>query len=748
MKGEIAMVNEGILIENSGLGHKNKSRYNHLNTMQKKAVLTTEGPVLVLAGAGSGKTRVLTHRIAYLVEEKGVSPYNILAITFTNKAAKEMKERVEDLLGDYYRDLWVSTFHSSCVRILRMEIDKLGYEKNFVIYDTTDQQVVMKECLKKLNLDEKMFQPRMVLNDIGRAKDQLISPGEYLSEFGNDFKNQKVAELYKMYQDRLRSNNALDFDDLIMKTVQLFQTNPTVLHYYQNKFKYILVDEFQDTNMAQYTLISLLARSHGNLCVVGDDDQSIYGWRGADIRNILGFEKDFPNTQVVKLEQNYRSTKSILDAANMVVANNTDRKSKKLWTDNKDGEIIQYYRANNEYDESNFIASTIEKLNDEENRPYSQFAVLYRTNAQSRAIEEMLMKKGIPYKIYSGTRFYDRKEIKDILAYLRTIENPVDDVSVKRIINVPKRGIGLKSIDKFDEYADIRGESFFSALLDVDNMSDQSTRVKVQTGKFTNLIMSLREKRDEMTVTAIVKEIYEGTGYIEALMAEDKVEAESRIENLQEFLSLTKDFDENAEVKTLEEFLARTSLETTMDGDDDNENTVVLMTLHSAKGLEFPVVFIPGMEEGIFPSSMSLQENNEEEERRLCYVGITRAREKLYMSHAMTRTLYGRTSANAISRFLGEIPEELIHIDKPYNRKKDLREMQTSPLFTGAMMHQKKETTGSIDLNQVKAGSKIKHPKFGVGTVVSVAGEMLTIAFPNAGIKKIASTFIQMEIIG
>lgn len=742
------MVNEGVLKENTDFGHKEESRYNHLNTMQKEAVLTTEGPVLVLAGAGSGKTRVLTHRIAYLVEEKGISPYNILAITFTNKAAKEMKERVEDLLGDYYRDLWVSTFHSSCVRILRMEIDKLGYEKNFVIYDTTDQQVVIKECLKRLNLDEKMFQPRAVLGEIGRAKDQLISPSEYISEFGNDFRNQKISELYKMYQDRLRSNNALDFDDLIMKTVQLFQTNPTVLHYYQNKFKYILVDEFQDTNMAQYTLISLLARSHGNLCVVGDDDQSIYGWRGADIRNILGFEKDFPNTQVIKLEQNYRSTKSILDAANMVVANNTDRKSKKLWTDNKDGEIIEYYRANNEYDEASFIASTIEKLNDEENRPYSQFAVLYRTNAQSRAIEEMLMKRGIPYKIYSGTRFYDRKEIKDILAYLRTIENPVDDVSVKRIINVPKRGIGIKSIEKFEEYGDARGESFFSALLDVDRMPDQSTRVKVQTGKFTNLIMSLREKRDEMTVTQIVEEIYEGTGYIDALMAEDKVEAESRIENLKEFLSLTKDFDENAEVKTLEEFLARTSLETTMDGDDDEENTVVLMTLHSAKGLEFPVVFIPGMEEGIFPSSMSLQENNEEEERRLCYVGITRAREKLYMSHAVQRTLYGRTSANAISRFMNEIPEELINIDKPYSRKQEVRQMQTSPLFTGDMMHQKKAIGQSIDLNQIKAGSKIKHPKFGVGTVVSVAGEMLTIAFPNAGIKKIASTFIQLEIVG
>ena len=733
--------------ENINNVHNEKeSRYHTLNPMQKNAVLTTEGPVLVLAGAGSGKTRVLTHRIAYLVEEKGVSPYHILAITFTNKAAKEMKERVEALLGDYHRDLWVSTFHSSCVRILRMEIDKLGYEKNFVIYDTTDQQVLMKDCLKKFNLDEKLFQPRMILNEIGRAKDLLIGPNEYLEEFGNDFRNQKIAEIYRLYQDRMKSNNALDFDDLIMKTVQLFQTHPTVLRYYQNKFKYILVDEFQDTNMAQYTLISLLAKSHGNLCVVGDDDQSIYGWRGADIRNILGFEKDFPNTQVVKLEQNYRSTKSILDAANMVVANNTDRKSKKLWTDNQDGEIIQYYRANNEYDEASFISGTIEKLNEEENRPYSEFAILYRTNAQSRALEEMLMKRAIPYKIYSGTRFYDRKEIKDILAYLRTIENPVDDVSVKRIINVPKRGIGIKSIDRFDEYAEGKNESFFGALLHVDQMPDQSTRVKVQTNKFTELIQSLRDRQDEMSVTDIVKEIYEKTGYIDALMAEDKIEAESRIGNLQEFLSVTKDFDENSEVKTLEEFLARTSLETTLD-ENDEENTVTLMTLHSAKGLEFPVVFIPGMEESIFPSAMSLQENNLEEERRLCYVGITRAREKLYMSHAMTRTLYGRTNANPISRFLGEIPEELIQIDRPYNRKRDLKEMQTSPLFTGAMMHQKKGNANSINSDAIKAGNKVKHPKFGVGTVVSVAGEMLTIAFPNSGIKKIASTFIQLEIM-
>ena len=565
-------------------------RYDSLNPMQKEAVLTTEGPVLVLAGAGSGKTRVLTHRFAYLVEEKGVSPYNILAITFTNKAAKEMKERVEDLLGDYYRGLWVSTFHSACVRILRMEIDKFDFGKNFVIYDTIDQQVVIKECLRELDLDEERFQPRIILGAIGKAKDQLVNPDDYTSEFGDDLGNKKISELYKMYQDKLKKNNALDFDDLIMTTVRLFQTNPTVLHYYQNKFEYILVDEFQDTNMAQYTLIGLLAREHRNLCVVGDDDQSIYGWRGADIRNILGFEKDFLDTRVIKLEQNYRSTKSILGAANMVVANNISRKIKKLWTDNQNGEIIQYYRGNNEYDEANFIAFTIEKLNYEENRPYFQFAVLYRTNAQSRVIEEMLMKNEIPYRIYSGIRFYDRKEIKDILAYLRAIENPADDVSVKRVINVPKRGIGARSVERFERYAEANGESFFTALLNVDKIQDQS-RVKAQTDKFTDIIMSLRERRNEMPVTDIVEEIYENSGYIDVLLAENKIEAKGRIENLEEFLSLTKGFDENAEEKTLEGFLARTSLETTLDEDEDDINTVSLMTLHSAKGLEFPVVF-------------------------------------------------------------------------------------------------------------------------------------------------------------
>ncbi|ABR47161.1 ATP-dependent DNA helicase PcrA [Alkaliphilus metalliredigens QYMF] len=719
----------------------------HLNDEQRKAVEHTKGPLLLLAGAGSGKTRVLTHRIAYLVEELGVSPYHILSITFTNKAAREMKERIHQLLGDGFRDLWVSTFHSSCVRILRSEIDKLGYSKNFVIYDTTDQQIVIKECLKKLNLDDKMYQPRAVLAEIGKAKDQLMGPKEFQQEVqGRDFRKEKIATIYEMYQNKLRSNNALDFDDLIMKTVQLFLTHPPVLAFYQEKFKYILVDEFQDTNMAQYTLVSLLAKKHHNLCVVGDDDQSIYGWRGADIRNILGFEKDFPNTRVIKLEQNYRSTKNILSAANAVVAKNSERKDKKLWTDNIPGEVIQYYKASNEYDEAGYITNAIDEMKETETRSYNDFAILYRTNAQSRTLEELLMKKAIPYRLLGGTRFYDRKEIRDILAYLKIIENPVDDVNVKRIINVPKRGIGLRSIEKLEIHADERESSFFNALLDVELMPDLSTRVKVQSSKFTQMITSLRDIKDEVPVTTIVKEIYKQSEYIDELHKEDTVEAKGRIENLEEFLSLTKDFDENAEIKTLEEFLARTSLETSLDLMDEDEAAVVLMTLHSAKGLEFPVVFIPGMEEGIFPSSMSLQENNEEEERRLCYVGITRAMEKLYLSHAMMRTLYGRTNANAVSRFIREIPEELITMEKPYNRQQEVRKMQTSPLFNGGGMYQKPVKQENIT-GEIKTGMKIKHPKFGVGTVVAASGEMLTIAFPNAGIKKISTAFTQLEVI-
>lgn len=746
MKGENLMINKYNLEENTyiaGDGWK----YKALNSMQREAVLATEGPVLVLAGAGSGKTRVLTHRFAYLVEEKAIPAYNILAITFTNKAAREMKERIEELLGHKYDRLWISTFHSACVRILRMEIDKLGYGKNFVIYDTTDQQIVIKESLKELKIDEKTFQPRMVLGAISRAKDQLIGPREYVSEFGNDFRNQQIGKVYENYQNKLRKNNALDFDDLIMKTVQLFQTNPSILSYYQDKFKYILVDEFQDTNMAQYSLVSLLAREHENLCVVGDDDQSIYGWRGADIRNILGFEKDFPRTKTIKLEQNYRSTKNILSCANRVVENNTGRKLKKLWTDNREGEIIQYYRADHENDEAYFIASTIEKLRVRENRPYLDFAILYRTHAQSRVIENQLNKMAIPYRIHGGIRFYERKEIKDILAYLITIENPVDDVNVKRIINFPRRGIGAKSMESFEQYALERGESFFRALLDVDYIGGLTARVKKETKKFTDFILSLRERQDEMTITAIVEEIYKTTEYMDLLRMEDTVEAQARIENLEELLSLTKDFDQNAPVKTLEEFLARTALETSMDQDQEDPDRVLLMTLHGAKGLEFPIVFMPGMEEGIFPSYMSLEEGKEEEERRLCYVGITRAQEKLYMSHAIQRTLYGRTSANDISRFIKEIPDSLINMDRAYKRKEEVRKMTRSPFFTGAMLHPTRKVNRAANMDKIKLGARVKHPSFGLGRVAAIDKDILTIAFENMGIKKLSIDHANLEIL-
>ncbi|SCZ06741.1 DNA helicase PcrA [Alkaliphilus peptidifermentans] len=720
---------------------------NHLNNMQQQAVKHTKGPLLILAGAGSGKTRVLTHRIAYLVEELGVNPYNILAITFTNKAAKEMRERVETLLGSNHRDLWVSTFHSSCVRILRYDIDKLGYKKNFVIYDTSDQGVVIKDCYKALNIDEKYIHPKVALSEISKAKDQLINPRSYQEMYEGDYTKKKIGEIYRMYQDKLRGNNALDFDDLIMKTVELFMTNPTVLRFYQEKFHYIMVDEFQDTNYSQYKLVSLLAQNHKNLCVVGDDDQSIYSWRGADISNILGFEKEFPDTTLIKLEQNYRSTQSILDAANYVVANNTHRKQKKLHTDNPKGTIIQYQRASNEYEEAQHIAINIKKEIREENKNYSDFAILYRTNAQSRVIEELFMKENIPYKLYGGVRFYDRKEIKDILCYLRMVDNPVDDVSLQRIINVPKRGIGLKSIERVADFAGEGGESLFSALLDVDKIDGLSTRVKVQANKFTELIVDLINRKNEMTVTEILTEIYNKTGYIDALLEENTVEAQARIENLQEFKSVTMDFDKNSEVKTLEEFLARTSLESSIDQMEGEENVVTLMTLHSAKGLEFPIVFIPGMEEGIFPSHMSLKENNEEEERRLCYVGITRAMEKLYVSHAVMRTLYGQTSYNGISRFINEIPAELITKEAPYERKKEVVKVQTSPLFRGDLLQPKVQREQIKQTGEIKAGTKIKHPKFGAGTVVAVDGDMLSIAFPNGGIKKIASTFVNLEIV-
>ena len=722
----------------------------HLNKEQKEAVLHTEGPLLVLAGAGSGKTRVLTHRIAYLINEKGISPDNILAITFTNKAAKEMKERLNSLLGYNYRSLWVSTFHSACVRILRMEIEKLGYGKNFVIYDTTDQQVVVKDCLKKLNMSDKDYDPKNILSVIGSAKDKLITPDEFLKS-ADDFRTEKIGKVYEMYQKRLKNNNALDFDDLIMKTVILFEQFPLVLSYYQNEFKYILVDEFQDTNMGQYRLINLLAKKHQNLCVVGDDDQSIYGWRGADIRNILGFEMDFPKAKVVKLEENYRSTKNILEAANCVVAKNMGRKSKKLWTSNEEGTVIGYYCADNEHDEARYIAQSIESIIRRENKIYSDCSILYRTNAQSRVLENALMKEGIPYKIYGGTPFYARKEIKDILAYLNIIENAIDDVSINRVINVPKRGIGAKAIEKLEQFAEENEISFFEALLKADKVVGLSSAQREKVKQFAFLMVDLQKKKDILSVTELTEEVYEKTGYIDSLKAENTVEALGRIENLEEFKSLTLDYDKNSETKTLEDFLAKTSLESATDHLSEEDNAVVLMTMHSAKGLEFPIVFMPGMEEGIFPSPMSLRENNEEEERRLCYVGITRAMERLYMTHTKMRTLYGRTSFHEISRFIDEIPAELIDRNKPtYNRKQEVRDMQFSPVFKGQLHHNtnfasNKETVSSNAV--IKAGTKVKHPKFGIGTIVLLEKTVATIAFDGMGLKKIDTAFVNLAIV-
>ncbi len=711
---------------------------NHLNDMQRQAVCETEGPLLVLAGAGSGKTRVLTHRIAYLVEALGVDPYNILAITFTNKAAKEMKERVEDLLDKPYYHLWISTFHSACVRILRREIETLGYTRNFGIYDPSDQLVVMKECIKNLNLPEKEYHPKAMLGAIGRAKDKLITPDEYLKIEGDDYRNQQIEKLYRMYQRTLRKNNALDFDDLIMKTVTLFKENPKILRYYQNQFKYILVDEFQDTNMAQYTLVSMLADTHKNICVVGDDDQSIYGWRGADIQNILGFEQDFRKTKTIKLERNYRSTNIILEAANEVVAHNRQRKPKKLWTDNDKGKVLNYYKADQERDEARYIADTIEKQRDRGERAYKDFAVLYRTNVQSRIIEEILVQRGIPYQLIGGTRFYDRKEIKDIISYLKAIENPVDDVAIKRIINEPKRGIGKKTIEKIDEYAEMENQDFFQSLRDYQHIPGLSTRVKNKIKEFLGVMLRLQETMDTLSITELTEAVYQDTGYRESLVAEGTIEAKARLENLEEFKSITMEFDKTSEEGTLEAFLGQVSLETSMDRKDEGEEGVMLMTLHSAKGLEFPVVFLPGMEEGIFPSPISIHEGNEEEERRLCYVGITRAMEEVHFIHATMRNIFGNTHVNDMSRFLKEIPENLINMEDPYDRRTEVQKQR---------MKKTSDFTGAFPMEKVQPGSQVYHPKFGQGKVVGKQGSMLTIIFDKAGLKKIDPAYINLQIL-
>lgn len=725
---------------------------NGLNPQQQNAVKATDGPLLIMAGAGSGKTRVLTHRIAYLMVEKGVNPYNILAITFTNKAAREMRERIQNMMGGAADQIWISTFHSMCVRILRRDIDRIGFNRNFTILDSTDQQSVIKNILKEKNLDPKKFDPRAILGSISSAKNELITPEEYAKTAG-DYFQQVISDVYTDYQKRLRKNHALDFDDLIMLTIQLFNRVPEVLEYYQRKFQYIHVDEYQDTNRAQYMLVKLLANRFRNLCVVGDSDQSIYRWRGADIANILSFEKDYSNAKVILLEQNYRSTQRILNAANGVIAKNMNRKAKNLWTENPEGSKINYFRADSEQGEGQFVVSKIKEIKNAENRNLSDFAILYRTNAQSRVMEEMLLKSNIEYSIVGGIKFYDRKEIKDILAYLRLIANPDDDISLQRVINVPKRGIGSGSIDKIANFAAMHDMTMFEALESIE-LIGLSPKITKSASEFRDLVKNYTQMQEYLSVTELVEEILDKSGYREMLKAEKSIEAQSRLENLDEFLSVTKNFEDGSEDKSLVAFLTDLALVADIDKlDDDGEkaDAVVLMTLHSAKGLEFPIVFLMGMEEGVFPHSRSLMEEAEmEEERRLAYVGITRAEKELYITNAQMRTLFGRTNMNPPSRFIKEIPENLIEGVEPASSGRG-----NSPFGSSShsrMQNRRKavvrpsiESTGGDDVSWA-VGDKAVHGKWGTGTVVSVKGSgegtELDIAFPKpVGIKRLLAKF-------
>ena len=648
------------------------SIYDTLNEEQKKAVFTTKGPVLVLAGAGSGKTRALTHRIAYLMED-GVQPYNIMAITFTNKAAGEMRERVNQLIGYGSEQIWVATFHSTCVRILRRYIDRIGFDNNFTIYDTDDSKGIMKEVCKKLQIDTKMLKERAILSAISSAKDELISPIEYEMQNMGDYNGSRIAKAYKEYQAVLRKNNALDFDDLIVKTVELFKSCPEVLNNYQDRFQYIMVDEYQDTNTAQFELIRLLADKYRNLCVVGDDDQSIYKFRGANIRNILDFEKVYPEARVIKLEQNYRSTQNVLDAANAVIKHNRGRKDKALWTEKKEGSLIHFKQFDNAYDEAEYIAEDVRSKNREGEAEYGECAVLYRTNAQSRMLEERFIMKGIPYNVVGGVNFYARKEIKDILAYLKTIDNGRDDVAVKRIINVPKRGIGATTIVRVQEYADARGISFYDALREADQiMTIGRSASKLQP--FVSMMQAFRSKQEFFSLEELVKDILETTGYVKELEESGEEDAEDRIENIDEFISKVVSYEETHEEATLSEFLEEVALVADIDQVSEDNNKVLLMTLHSAKGLEFPHVYLAGLEDGVFPSYMTITADDPmeiEEERRLAYVGITRAKDDLTITCARQRMIRGETQYNPVSRFVKEIPPSLLDHKVPEIKHRD-----------------------------------------------------------------------------
>ena len=762
---------------------------NGLNERQKEAVLATDGPCLVIAGAGSGKTKVLTHKIAYLMSEKYIKPWNILAITFTNKAANEMKERVEKLVGEAAKDMWIGTFHSICVRILRKYIDRLGFDSTFLIFDTSDQRTLIKECMKTLKIDDKMFTDRSVIAEISNGKNEMLEPKAYQTKYAGDYRKEVIGRIYELYQQRLKENNAIDFDDIINFTIKILTQNEDALEYYTNKFQYVLVDEYQDTNKAQFTLVTILASRYGNITVVGDNDQGIYSFRGADITNILNFEKDFPGAKLIKLEQNYRCTGNILKAANAVIKHNENKYEKKLWTENDEGALPIIHKSDDEYDEGRYIVEQINHLKTEEYLKYSDFTVLYRMNSQSRAIEEILRREGIPYKIVGGLKFYERKEIKDIISYLRLIYNFSDNISLKRIINEPKRGIGKTSIDNIQEISEKTGLSMFDIIKHADEYG--LNRVKANATEFIETIEYLRGNIDQLSISELIKETLNRTGYVKALEQENTTEAETRIQNLEEFLTVAIEFEEEEAENTLADFLEGITLSSDLDGMEDSEESVTLMTLHSAKGLEFPVVFLVGMEEGIFPGNKCIGEPKElEEERRLFYVGITRAKQFLYLTCAKKRTIFGSTSYNAISRFVNEIPSELLDgFDELDNNKYDKFEdsiynweygtsskvksykidnnfseknktvvasnigngfqFKTAENFLKSITAKKSNL--NVDISKYKEGQRVYHKKFGEGTINKIEPEgedyKIDISFDKVGHKRLMAKFAGLEIM-
>ena len=740
-----------------------------LNDKQYEAVINTEGPCLVIAGAGSGKTKVLTHKIAYLIQEKKVLPWNILAITFTNKAANEMKERIAGLVGDAAKDMWIGTFHSICVRILRKFIDRIGFNSSFIIFDTSDQKSLVKRCLKELDIDDKILGDKTCLYEISNAKNEMLEPDNYRAKVHGDFKREKIANVYELYQKKLKENNAIDFDDIINFTIKILLENPDVLEYYTNKFKYILVDEYQDTNKSQFTLVTMLASKHGNITAVGDNDQGIYSFRGADITNILNFEKDFPGTKIIKLEQNYRCTGSILNIANEVIKNNEVKYEKKLWTENEEGELPKVYCSDNEYDEGRYIVEQIEHLRRQEKYKYSDFAVLYRMNTQSRAIEDILRREMVPYKIVGGLKFYERKEIKDIISYLRLVQNPADNISLNRIINEPKRGIGRTSLETVEQTAGQFNTSMYEVIKNANNYG--LNRVYTNSREFVNCIEEFIAQKNNLKISELIQKILKDTGYLKTLEDENTDETKNRIANLEEFLNVAIEFEEESAENTLNEFLEGITLSSDLDNIEETDESVTLMTLHSAKGLEFPVVFLVGMEEGVFPGYKSIGEDKEiEEERRLCYVGITRAKERLFLTRSKQRTTFGSTTYNQPSRFLKEIPANMLDgyeeamegkttYEKEsfgdsgytwsYGSKSQSNMFRTAESFLNSLKKQPQNQI--VNFSQYQAGVKVYHKKFGEGIINYVEPEgddlKVDINFDKFGHKRLMAKFANLEIL-